>query len=99
MVAARKTANDPRGSAPPAKKADKPQAAAAAPGPEVIKRRQTTADKEAGREMVSVTVPRPFKFNEANVLIDYPVGVYDMPRAHALDSFTVAMGVTVNDEK
>jgi hypothetical protein len=101
---------DPRATAPQA--STKPEAStkaeaetastsAAADDPAPVKRRLTAEEKRkaAGAELVSVSVPRPFKFTcDDYSTIEYPSGIYDMPRAHAEDSFARGMGVTLNDE-
>lgn len=97
MTAAKTTSRkaiDPRAE-PAAQKAE-----SAPPQKDTVTRRPTSADKAKARgaELVSVTVPVPFKHTApGHHLIDYPSGIYDMPRAHAEDSFSCAMGVTLND--
>jgi hypothetical protein len=61
-------------------------------------KRRETKEERAAHEMVTVIVPRAYKFTAAgHVLIDYPQGIYEMPRSHAEDSFSVGMGVEVQE--
>lgn len=81
-------ATDPRGAPPPT---------AAAEDDEVKVRTKARVKDEPDDEMVTVKAPRPFKLTVPGKTepIDYPTGIYEMPRSHAEHWYAQQFGVEI----